>query len=457
MNTTPATISSFASSAYERLPAPVVDLLDDTTATATLRRAGLAITHAQPDYIRHKSGETSIISYRFALPGSDAAGLGYAQWCQRSERADEIYDKALTLRPRPSSVGVSTIRVDAHTVFYGFPNDARLRRLRWFSTDRKLHRAFASLARPGEQLLGAASTSTVLKYKPERRMVARIDLATSRETRRLLIRYTTTRSARHLAATATALLDHGVQTPAPIAQLDDARVGVDTFIDGVELQTWIRNGDAIAAELATAMRSFHRTPPLTTTPDRRPSDDLANAIDGLATLSIWNRILADLARSVAGFLIATEPPAPDHLSLIHGDLHDKNVLVNDAGVWFVDLERTAAGSVASDLGRLRAHAISLGIRQPAWSPNSLDHADAVIDHYRFGGEHGRVSAIDDHSIAWHCAIALVDQALLVTRHVERGWEANADALLESAIAELRGAHARRRGPRTGVVTTLGAT
>ncbi len=419
-------------------PAAVSELLDETSATRLLRNAGLSIIRARPEYLRHKPGETSIVSFRFDLPGSTTEGRGYAHWCAQPERADEIHRKALTLRPRLAAVGVSTIRVDDHTVFYGFPNDARLRRLRWYTTPRKLKHSLAPLVASGEEISKTASKSTVLKYKPERRLVARVDLATADgRHQRLLVRYTTGRDAIRLAAIADALRGRGVPTPTPRAQLEAGRVGVDEFIEGTELRTWLLRHRSVAHDLGTSLLGLHATEPPPGTTLRTADDDLANAINGLLVLSLWDRDLASPARSLARRLTLCQPHKPGATGLIHGDLHDKNILVNDDRAWFIDLERAAVGVPASDLGRLRAHAISLDIRQPGWSPTSRSHAEDVIDCYRSQTSQRRNADLDDQALGWHCAIALVDQALLVTRHVEDGWRANAEALLAAAVAVLR--------------------
>lgn len=418
--------------AAAHLPDGINQLLDETEATRMLSESGLAIVSAHPEYLRHKSGETTIISYRFEMPGSGREGRGYAQWCARPERADEIHRKAQTLRPRMSSVGVSVLRVDAHTVFYGFPNDARLRRLRWYSSPRKLKRVLAPLASAGERLSKSASACEVLKYKPERRLVSRVDLACSGgRSQALLVRYTTGRQASRLAATARALRSHGVLTPTPRIQLDDDRVGVDDFVHGVELRSWVRQAEPVADQLADALLAFHRTPAPIGTPVRSELDGLANGLNGLVALSQWAPDLSALCQRVAADLAVRRPA--DHRSdaLIHGDLHDKNVLVNGAGPWFIDLERAAVGAPPSDLGRLRAHAISLDIRQPGWSPRARDHAERVIDRYRISA--GPDLTMNDPTLAWHCAVALVDQALLVARHVEPGWRESAHALLSAAM------------------------
>ena len=427
-----------------RLPEPVVDLLDGDTATRLLNEAGLVVDRAHPDYLRHKPDETSIVSYRFDVPGDQTPGLGYAQWCARAERADEIHTKALTLRPRTSTVGVSVVRIDDHTVFYGFPNDARLRRLRWYTTARKLKPALTALTPPGETISKTDSSSLVLKYKPERRVVTKVELVTTEGSRqRLLVRYTTGHHAHRLAATASALEQHGVATPAPRAQLDGGRVGIDEFVAGAELRSWVRDGGTIAEHLGRSLHDFHRTPAPRGTPHRTELDDLVNAVEGLGTLASWIPDLEGLAAGIADRLRSGMPCSLGRRTLIHGDLHDKNILIDGSRAWFIDLERAAVGSPVSDLGRLRAHAMSLGIRQPGWSPEARSHAEAVIESYRrtqtATGPTGPalVPTAADRELSWHTVIALIDQALLVTRHVEPGWPVHAHDLLSAAEAELR--------------------
>ena len=136
----------------------------------------------------------------------------------------------------------------------------------------------------------------------------------SRDDRRrheaLLVRYTTGRHAPRLAATANALLANGVRTPAPRAQLDDGRVGVDEFVDGTELRTWLAGGGSVAEQLGVrcshsiAPNPRQRRPPGSSpTTWRTPSTGCCAV--ALGTGSRW------LARRVADLLTRNQPsPTP---------------------------------------------------------------------------------------------------------------------------------------------------
>ncbi|MDH3754590.1 MAG: aminoglycoside phosphotransferase family protein [Acidimicrobiia bacterium] len=413
--------------------------LDEATATAMFRRAGVDIDCARPEYLRHKPGETTLISYLFVTGDGDAA-RGYVHWSVRPERADEILAKARTLRPGPTLVGVTASRIDARSVFYGFPNDARLRRLRWYTTPRKLKRSLTALAPPGEQLSGSGSTVEVLRYKPERRLVAKVVLATTAGTeRRLLVRYSTSPRAAGMAAIARRLRGHGVRTPAPLAQLEGGHVGVDELIAGTELRSATRAGGAEPAELAAAVVEFHATTVPSGVGTRTCGEELGRVESGLVGLSRREPCLAGFATTVAGVLRATVPIDRGRSVLLHGDLHDHNVLVTPDGVSFIDLERVAIGPAAIDLGCLRGHAISLDVRERGSSPDARDHADSMIAAYR-----SRTAPIADHDVAWHTAVAIVDQAILAGRHLAPGWPDTTRALLDAALGELGGLDRARR-------------
>ncbi len=403
-------------------------LTDEAEATRRIRECGHDIAAAEPAYVRHKPGETTIVAYR--LLGVRSETWAYAQWCHDRQRADEIHHKATTLRPRIAQTGPGLARLDEHTVLYAFPNDARLRRLRWYTTPQKIKRSLEALVGPGDRIRGSRTRVEVLRYKPERRVVARIDLATNDRTTPLLVRYTTTQQARHIADLAQHLRGHGVAAPAPLAQLDHDRVTIDEFIEGTQLRDAVRAGGADPKAVAEAINAFHGAPPTGSMPVRTPVDELQRCRLGLDGLGDWYPAVAQAAAETMANLERHLPEARSQVTL-HGDLHTKNILVDRQRVAFVDLERVAVGSAAIDLGFLTAHAIALGIRQPGWSPTATAFTADVVDAYR-----RRTERIEPSALAWHTALGLVEQALLVVRHLEQGWPRTSVELLAAANHQL---------------------
>ena len=141
--------------------------------------------------------------------------------------------------------------------------------------------------------------------------------------------------------------------------------------------------------------------------------------------------------SAVGF-VDSIPAPPRHSVLLHGDLHDRNLMIRpQGGLVFVDLERVARGPASIDLGMLRGAALAAIVRHPEVSGNAVEIAEATIEGYQLASHQPASS----NEIAWHTAIALAGQALLAARHLEASWAASVDILLDMALAELSGSHA----------------
>lgn len=409
-------------------------LLDGRQATDRLVAAGLDLRAASPDYVRHKPGQCTVVGYHLTT-ADGAATRGYAIWCPDPTRATAIHAKALSLRPRPSAVGPGVLRLSDNTVVYGFPNDARLRRLRWYTQPRKIKRSLACLPDVAEGISAHRTEVEILRYKPERRVVARIDLVSrSRTAVPVVLRYTTRRDALARATIARALRRGGVATPAPIAQLEEGRVGIDEYAAGEQLRSLIDLGLVCPTATADAIQRFHGTVPPPACIHRSPSDELSQARRALAGLAEFHPTLSAQLAALAERLISAEPRQQRHPRLVHGDLHPKNLLGDptggDGNITFVDLERVALGQPATDLGRLLGHAKALEVRDPDSHWSATEFARAVVDRYRAG------VPIPEPELRWYTAVALIDQAALVARHLEGDWRRSSGYLAALAFREL---------------------
>jgi aminoglycoside phosphotransferase (APT) family kinase protein len=403
-------------------------LIDAAGSTALLVRAGLQVQQAVPTYIRHKPGTGTIVAHRIDLGHGDTT-WGYAHWFADPARAEEIWRKAIALHPKPSPAGPGVVRLDPHTVCRLFPNDGALRRLRWWVEPRKLKRSLGSCAEPGRRVSARGTRVQVLRYKPQRRVVLRVDLATGTRRRRLLVRYSARSDRGALSRFARHLHRHGVAVPTPIGQFEGGHVTVDSFVDGTALCSAALAGAAIdAGEIAAAISRFHGSPPLEAK-RRSPFTDLSSARAGLRTLTSLHPASADVARSIAGALEHTMPEPDDSAVLLHGDLHGDNMLVSPDGVLFVDLERISLGPAAADLGQLLGHATAVESHRAATSASLLDLALAAVDDYRRSG-----GSVDPGALAWYTAIALTEQAVLSVRRLEPDWATRSIELLEAASA-----------------------
>lgn len=413
------------------------DLIEPARAFEVLRGSGLRVSAAEPTDVRHKADGSALITFRLTLPDARQT-WGYVRRCSSTDRAAEIHAKSMGVGVRPSPIEPAIIRLDATSIFYGFPNDTRLRRLRWYTDPRKLKRTLEPLTAPGDHISASRSTVEILRYKPERRVVSRVRLHTARGDRRdLVVRYSIRRQAQLLARIADRLLAYGVITPRPVAQLDRDAVSVVTHVPGPTLETRDGVGLADPSDLAQAITRFHATPAPAGIARSTPVMVLAHARRTLRQLVERTEVIRPLARRLSERLAETTPGDGALEALLHGDLHVGNLLRDPAGrIVFLDLERVATGPREADFGNLLAH--SEASDRLGHTTTQIDDAEAVVDAYRSSGP-----PLDDGSLAWHSAIGLVDQAGRVARNLFPDWPTVAHDLLSGACERLE----RRKTPR----------
>ncbi|CAN5210975.1 hypothetical protein BH24ACT1_BH24ACT1_07870 [soil metagenome] len=137
-----------------------------------------------------------------------------------------------------------------------------------------------------------------------------------------------------------------------------------------------------------AVRALHATTPPAEIPSHRPDDEVAVTarwVNHALAHPVLDRV--DRARATAALEeLRTDLGAlasPSTLTLVHRDLHDKQVLVvdgDDAGI--LDLDTLAAGDPALDVANLLAH-LELRVLQGHCGPDvSAAAGEAFLDEYR---------------------------------------------------------------------------
>lgn len=182
------------------------------------------------------------------------------------------------------------------------------------------------------------------------------------------------------AASATGVLIPAVRHCDPIGTFDI------TSLEGRSLNDRLRGDSdprpAIAAAMHALARLHSNRPPLR----------------GRASMPVssrsWARIL-DRA-GVTGLGTASERFSTLHLvprCLIHGDLHDKNIVIGrDAG--FIDLDTVRAGAPEEDVGNLTAHLVLRGMQRSlpdriwrGWVASALLAYPSPLSHVLVRGVH----------------------------------------------------------------------
>ena len=424
-------------------PGDLGQLLSPHRARAFLLDAGLGVHAVDLGYLRLKPGVGALVGMTLEGTGPDgvAARLpGYVRtFC--GDQAAALAAKWERLRPVPTPLGPGVrLLPGGRSVLFLFPADARLRGLRSVASMDKLKRSLAevhALGPAGCRVRGRGSRLAVLRYKPERRLVASADVELAgpdgwRGRRQVVLR--------HFGdATGAALHDRsrrlraevGHLVPRPLGSLLEGRLFVEEEVEGRGLAGAALAGAGDAAEaVVLALLRLHGSG-VDLGPARPPAAALVSVAGGLGAVAL---VAPGLAPQVARVIALLSSRCPDAASSVpvHGDLHLDQVLVGRSGAVLVDFERAARGDPLLDVGGLVAHLRVLGHRQPASRPALGRFEARLVETYLAGAPRRRGA-----DLGFAVACGLAQQALLACRQLEPGWPARAQVALEEAALAAR--------------------
>ncbi len=354
----------------------------------------LGLPEAELLKLRYKPGASCLLLYGrpSAVPSRPLyymkvftparARVAAAKWASRPDRSEGSVATTLDFREHGILV-------------FGFPNDARMRRLPHLVDAKRLKRDVAhtcpELLSNGERVSGKQTLIEVLRYKPERRAVARLDFG-------LVDERTGSRRRRLLFGK-----QYGDRSPAEVAaRLEEvgrkARGFLVTRVAGVSAVTGTifleaARGDSLCASLESpspspsgpfraagaALAAFHRSSlQFPRRRDGRVADrglvDAACVISRLLPAE-RDRVLA-LGRRLSAMRREPRSAVP-----IHGDFYDRQVFVNGDEVTLLDLDEAAMGDGADDLANALAH-LDLRVAQGTLPPERAAAAGrALIEGY----------------------------------------------------------------------------
>lgn len=196
-----------------------------------------------------------------------------------------------------------------------------------------------------------------------------------------------------------------VQVPRAIAYSGRHQLLLLESVAGVPLSTVAESEDAFF-RLGSALRSLHRINPPSSLPraTRLTPETLALAS---ASLIQARPDVADLVQQLSAKLNAQYTHGKP--VFLHGDVHPKNIFLNEENLFLLDLDQVAIGTAAADLGSVIAGLYCdacTGSR--TWS-EARSSKHALLTGY--GAPH------DSHELRWHIAAALLQERALrsVTR------------------------------------------
>jgi aminoglycoside phosphotransferase (APT) family kinase protein len=386
-------------------------------ASAHLRRAEApAITAARWDYARWKPGVsiTSIFTLTFADGSSEP--LVVKRFVDGKERTlqfkprNEEHLQELCARLRPSA-----LVPERSLALWVPPADRVVRGLPVLLDKKSLGNLVTRAGVVASGMVKKRKTEyTLLRYKPERRAVYRVDLRLRDEEKRklaLAARALPPAEAARVIATRTAFEAAGGRALAPHLAATNLRQGF--FLEPwLELETF--SGDQFgharaAGELLARLHALPAPTELRTVPLGLPGD--------LDELFAVDPALVRLPR-------AAPHPAPRRRVFCHGDFHPDQVARRPDGSWLLmDLDCLATGDPAADLANWAADWIIEHERA------DLEAATGeLLDGYRAAGG----TAPERSHLAAHVAAELVNRAGATFRRLEKDAPARARSALEAA-------------------------
>lgn len=374
--------------------------------------------------VKYRVGESLRVVYRLRVDGDEQ--LVAARMFTGGASA-EIYRKAAARAVPSRSLRPVARDAELDTVIWTFPNDRKLDNLT--ALDVVPAGLRGKLPRRWQR-------SQLVAYAPEKSATARC-LDPLGETIAYVKAYALPEAERHAR-----VLEHvrshpltsgRLRVPAVLGRSDSYRMLWLEAIEGRQLAEL--RGDELARGLeafGSALAILHGLPATGLAPFARlevPRLRVAAEVIGRARPE-----LVDVAARLAARLAATRPPEgrPVHL---HGDVHPRNVLVDQGRLALIDLDQAGAGQPAADLGSVLARIgqdLELGV---------LDPAGAAEAGGRFLRAYAATRPLPDAaSLRWHTAAALLaERALRAVNRVIPLTLPHLGALLTQA-AELTAAH-----------------
>jgi aminoglycoside phosphotransferase (APT) family kinase protein len=284
-------------------------------------------------------------------------------------------------------------------------------------------------------------TPSVVGYRPGRRAVVRVE----GPERTVFLKLVRPGRAAALARRHQALFEAGLPVPELLAaDLEDGLLVLGALPGTVLRDRLICPGEGSAAapssaELAPMLATLASVRIGGAPARRRPLVDVSAHVDVLAAVlpELQPRCAALLAR-----LRVDDPGDPTAIGagrVVHGDLHDAQVMVDDDGriTGLLDLDDVGLGAAADDLGNLLGHAATMAL--VATGATGLQRWIAGV------AELARLGGVERHEVARRAAAAVLSLATGPFRVREDGWQRATVERIALAELVLDGVSAERLG------------
>lgn len=410
-----------------------------------LRGALGEIERCEISYIRYKPETSCIIAYELQCSMEISKGspqfLLYAK-VFREDNYRNAREKSRVHRWTETLDIDPVIPLPEHrAILYLFPNDPIIDGLRVLSNPKKIQRIlyqYYDLYPENEWRISDRKLRlTVMRYKPERRVVLRCDTrAIHRKTNvrkgvSVYLRlYSDDRGADVYSLQEnlyrTAEKDKLFRIARPIVYIGERRMLIMETLPGkplLELLKGIDRFDAVERS-ARALAALHRSKGLKL--NVRHLDSYLD--DARSTTEMLKKISPDSAREVEEIFRSLRvfkfPDRPVTSGFVHGDLYHGQVLLQNDSIAFIDFDRSHLGDIASDIGNFNAHLRLLCLQERLADHNDLE------SRFRIAYEEASASSISDGRLAFWTALGMFLLAVGPFRRLEFDWQNKTGRILE---------------------------
>ncbi len=375
-------------------------LLDPEALLAALRVAlpGLPASRGRLSYLRYKPAMSCLAGYELEVDGRTChvhAKTVASPWSRKLARL-------AAAGAQPGALGFGQTWVaSGRTLVRELPNDARL-------------------APPALD-----QGCTILRYKPERRLVVRRESAAGPQ----VLKAYAPREFLDAARGAAAFRSQGSVRLAPLGEADhDRRTVISGWLPGRLLTEELAAGRVTGTELegvGQALAELHAQSARLQRV-RTPEDEAAALLRIAADIARLLPAAAEPIRRVSEALVRQLRESRPRLAPTHGDFYAQQVLLDGPRVGVLDFDEAALGDPASDIGNFLAHLerdLLRGRMPPALDP--LVRERLLAGYAR----HAPLPA----GVALQTAVALFRVSHLPFRHREPDWPERIQALLDRVI------------------------
>lgn len=408
-----------------------------------LEDSGVPVEKVACDYIRFKPGIGALLGLRLDLktaPGEVISLPGYIR-THPAGRASQLIRKWHVGRTVPTDVGDGVrLLAGGKSVLFLYPNDARIRGLRFVADKDKLKRLLGELDCFGGdewRIRARKSNLRTVRYKPERRLIMlcrlglKNDRTGERQQREVFLRFFADRRGRQIARLTRTLREQAVGrfVPLPLGSTSGGRLFVEEAVNGKEILCDVLAGRGDPEPVAEALALLHASH-VPDQPELRLEDMLRTADESARNLMVVDADLGALAVRIVELLVRRRPDEGPQATL-HGDCHLHQFLSTETGPVLVDFERSVRGHPLYDLGLLSAHLEILARREPDAVDAISEFRSSLLTHY---ARYNPQAHMED--LPFFAVCGFLERALLPFRRLEEDWRDRTRSVLNLALESL---------------------